>query len=234
MTTQITIFSTVPKEINKEIVGFVTPEKMTNKGVQQCGRIFVNFSLVCKEFHEMSKDKLKDLQKIDALITKYPRFNASYENPPTFTRLDINRGTFVPDKEKNSLVPGGNPQLLDALFTGFDKNFRGTFETYSPEIEEDIKEIVKLTPQSLKCALGELRNRKFVTPLIIACFNENIPIHIVELLLEKGANPNTSYEVDYTQTHMLKDVKKLLENPERFAAIEALFKKYGVNLKYTE
>ena len=168
--------SLTPPEIKCEIANFIQPTKMTNGEVKSCARTIVNLSLTCKKFKEIFAEKLEDLKKINALIEKYSKYNDDYEPEkiPLFVSDDM---------EKK--FPGGNPQLLDALFTGYDYA-KHSFSAYTPKIEEDIKQIVKLTPQSLNCILGVLRCRDYLPPLAAACWNKNIPVHMVEFLLKKG------------------------------------------------
>jgi ankyrin repeat protein len=134
--------------------------------------------------------------------------------------------------------PKGNPHLLDALFTGCTLPYAvHSINAYTPEIEEDIKTIVKLTPQSIHCILGRLRCRNEVPPLGAACANPNIPIDIIKFLLEKGADPNATWKLNgeririiddlYTDFHGTKD-EDYAESMQRVKQIEELFKKYGL------
>lgn len=59
---------------------------------------------------------------------------------------------------------------------------------YSQEVEEDIKDIIQLDPGSLTCRFGSLRLRNRVTPLDMAIVNDKIPLHIVKLLIDSGAD----------------------------------------------
>lgn len=217
-------FSLTPLEIKDYIVSFIQPTKITNQEIKNCGRIILNLSLVCKEFKAICEKKIKDLKKINELVVKYPIYNSEYENPRKFY-WGMTESTY------NSL-PGGNPQLLDALFSSCNLPFaKHTFSEYTSEVEEDIKKIVKLTPQSINCILGELRCRIFVPPLAAACINAKIPVQTVEFLLKNGANPNTTYELNGQSIHLLKDTKSNVDT-ERFLALETIFKKFGVNPDY--
>jgi hypothetical protein len=207
-------FSSVPVEIKNKIVNFIQPTRITYQEVQKCGRTIEALATTCKELKELSEKQLKSLKKIQELIIKYPTYNQAYEYAYQYRR-SLRDG-----------YPGGNPQLLDALFTGCKLPYaRSQFNEYHQEIENDIKEIVVLTPQSMTCTIGILKCTKYVPPLAAACFNESIPLHIVEFLLEKGANPNATYDLDGQPIDILSDIKINI-SPERFAAIEVLFNKY--------
>lgn len=212
-------FFSMPVELQEHIVSFVQPDRFTNKEIRSCARQLINISLVNKslvEVREACSKRLTDLKKTDELVTKYSSYNDDYENPGK----DYDTG--------KEFDPKGNPQLLDALFTGCKLPFaRGTFKIYTPEIERDIKEIVRLTPQSMNCILGELRCRKRVPPLAAACHNENIPLHMIEFLLQQGADANATLELCCKPTSILDELRESGLNPERITAIKELFKRYG-------
>jgi hypothetical protein len=184
---------------------------IADQEVQNCGRTIVNLSTTGKEF---SKEQL---ERINELVSKYSAYNSEYVY------------AYEHQQGLRDGFPGGNPQLLDALFTGYKLPFSySRFDEYHQEIEHDIKEIVVLTPQSMTCTIGTLRCRAYVPPLAAACINENIPLHIVEFLLEKGANPNATYDLNGQPIDILSDLKKNIPT-ERFGAIELLFNKYKPN-----
>lgn len=152
------------------------------------------------QFYVIDSSSPEQLVRTDALVHKYCSYNRDYENPGT---------------------------LLDALFTGCRFPYTpSTFNVYTPEIENDIKEIVRLTPQSMNCTLGTLRSRDNVSPLAAACFNTNIPLHIIEFLFQQGADPNATLDVNGHPVRILADLESNM-SAERFAAIKALFIRYG-------
>jgi hypothetical protein len=212
-------FSSMPIELNCHIISFIAqPEKFTNTAIKSCARQLKNISLVNHEFNQICSDKLAVLKKINDLVSKYDMYNAEYENPGK----DWSTGN-----GSREVDPKGNPQLLNALFTGCRLPCaQKKFEVYTPEIEQDIKDIVQLTPQSMNCILGTLRCRTEVPPLAVACFNDNIPLHIVEFLLQRGANPNATLRVNGTSINILADLENNL-SAQRFKAIQALFNRYG-------
>ncbi len=211
-------FSECPLEIKEHISSFITPSNLSREEVKSCGRQLVNLSRVNKEMKASCYKQLSKLKRIHELLNKYYVYQNGYENPG----VDI--GT------KREFDPKGNPQLLDALFTGCRLPFaRSTYGTYSQEIEKDIIDIVRLTPQSLHCRLGTLRCRDEVPPLLAACINLNIPVHIVEFLFKNGANPNATVQLCCEPKPIIEDLKKNI-NADRFSKISELFKKYGLNV----
>lgn len=118
------------------------------------------------------------LEKITRLVNKYNYYNEEYAKALT------GKDNWV-DEDYKSRYPGGNPQLLDALFAGCRLPFAYSSVTaYTPEVEEDIKAILDLMPQSTTCIIGQLRCRNYVTPLVVACHNKKMPLHMIELLLQ--------------------------------------------------
>ena len=89
-------------------------------------------------------------------------------------------------------------------------------------------------PESMNCTLGVTKYlyEKELTPLVVACKNYNIPIHIIEFLLKNKANPNIIYEWrsslsydHYNDVEILQGLRYM--DKERYEAIVTLFKKYG-------
>lgn len=211
------------KDVNLLIVDYSgqAPKKFTGKEIRSCARDFVTLSLVSKEFRLICNTKLAALKKVHDLVHKYCAYNREYEEALSGWEA---RG-------KKGLHPKGNPQLLDALFTGCNLPYsRSTFNTYNDEIENDIREIVSLMPQSLHCILGALRCRDDVPPLLAAVANKNIPLHIIEFLLQQGANPNATVKINGIPVKIFKDLETIIEDKDRLAALQNLFIKSG----YTE
>jgi hypothetical protein len=214
----------VPVEIKKLIVNFIHPSNMTCQEVKNCGRFIVNLSLINKEFKGACAEKIENLKKIQALIIKYSVYNCEYAE-------DLQaRNLYWVKKKYKARYPGGNPQLLDALLTG--SHFicaKHRFAAYTPEIENDIKTIIALTPQSMNCILGKLRCWNYVPPLAMACINKEIPLHMIDFLLENGANPNATFDEVGTDCDILQLLKGFSIDSDRVAAIKELFKKCATN-----
>ncbi len=145
-------FTSAPEDIRNHILTFIDiPENITSDNIKLNGRSVSNLLCTNKEINQKMKDicskKLADLKKIYDVIGKYSKYNDILENKRYTTG--------------KRLEPQGNPQLLDALSTGlYDPHSQwgtlSSFNEYTQEIENDIKDIVRLTPQSLKCNIGLL------------------------------------------------------------------------------
>lgn len=109
---------------------------------------------------------------VENLFNKYHVYNADYKN--------CCEHGFNP----------GEPQLLDALSTGTQTALaKYSIKQYDASVEKDIRDILQLMPKSLHCDLGRQRVFEKITPLYAACYNANIPVSIIKLLLDNGANP---------------------------------------------
>lgn len=205
-------FSLIPKEMNSHIMDFIfiQPEIITSKEIKSYARKILDISLSNKEFNQICSGKLATLKKITVLVDKYNNYNEDYEK-----LIDI------------EFDPKGNPQLIDALLTGFGSAFiRSSFGYYNSGIEKDIKEIVELTPQSMNCIIGSIRSVNELTPLAAACINVKIPLHIIEFLLQQGADSNATVQLDGYPIRIIGMLEGNLD-VKRFAAIKELFGKYG-------
>ncbi|WP_257263103.1 hypothetical protein [Endozoicomonas sp. ONNA2] len=226
-------FSNLPVELKTKVIKqyFSPPLVLTKKTAKAWGRDICNFASTNMELREICQQKsmipikcrdicetIKDYPKqIVELMNKYSRYQQEYENPayrqPPYLLHE----------------PKGCPMLLDALFTGCSlPHARSTFDEYTEEIEQDIKSMVKLSPQSIHCNFGELRCRDNVTPLMAACVNPVIPIEIIELLLENDADPKEKISVSNQSRCFLEDLaENFTLTDERLLQIRELFKRYG-------
>ena len=145
--------------------------------------------------------------------------------------------------DESKFDPKGTPELLDAFFTGCNLPFANhSIYIYTPQIEKDIKEIVRLSPSTIHCNMGHMICRNLVTPLHAACMNVNIPIHMIEFLLQNGANQHLPIKLNGCDILILQDLRegvtKSLQdlredqnypNVERYQEIKELFEKYEGN-----
>ena len=138
---------------------------------------------------------------------------------------------------RSNFDPKFTPELLDAFFTGCTLPCQShTHTTYTQEIEDDIKEIIIQSPQTIHCNMGHLRCRDKMTPLAAACSNKNIPIHMIEFLLENGADHNLPILVSNQERLILDDLESNRDKEnftiERYQDIEELFSLFdGINIK---
>jgi len=125
------------------------------------------------------------------------------------------------------------PELLDACFTGCDLPYaRHSMRTYTQEVEDDIKEIVRQSPMTVLCNFGTLRCRDRVTPLAAACANKNIPIHMIDFLLQNGADPSGAIIVNCRERSLIKDIEICQgKEPERYQQIKKSFITAGLLLE---
>jgi hypothetical protein len=184
-----------------------------------CARISLVSKMFCKE---ASIFDMVGMKKVlwDALTQKYTRYNQEYRESiacPPERRPQLGMADPFP------------PQLLDAVSTGSGKLLSlCTFNEYSSEIERDIFQIVRLMPQSLFCAFGQMRCRLKVTPLAMACVNNNIPLSIIEFFFQQGADANATLIWSISPIKILHDLKRNMSLARgRMEAIEKLFYQYG-------
>lgn len=220
----------LPIEVNFHIISFFPskPELITSHEITYCARQFVKIALVNREFQQICSEKLVVLKKINSLVNKYKIYNFCYQKIwEIWKGIRQNTGFIGCD-------PKGNPQLLDALFSGCIDKGLCSHKEYNQQIEQDIEDIVKLTPQSLNCNFGTLNilgNRKIynVTPLAVACINHHIPLHILKFLLQNGANPNATLNQDDGKSVHIFEIlisDNVVMDPERLVCIADLFSLY--------
>lgn len=153
---------------------------------------------------------------------KYNKHNEDYEH-------GCGKLVIIPSKKKHrlrieELEPEASPQLLDVLFTGYKPSWNmSTFNEYTPEMEQDIRDIIRLMPRSMHCLLlSDLGHM----PFTVALMNPNIPIHIVKLLMDNMKDAELKLK-----PHILSGLRELHADgklsDERFVALRDLFISYG-------
>ena len=199
---------TVSEVVNKAV--------FSNKDIRLAAQSLYNLSWVCTTFKRGAAQRIVDIQTIFRLYNKYHFHNEIYLQPGCY---------YDPDSNIGKRVPCGNPQLVDLLASGYPSTSEKTFESFSPEQEEDLKQIVKLMPRSLLCNIGRLRCREFITPFIMACHNRQVPVTILQFLLLNGAKSNSVYKLSEKKIHILTDLKNC--DPERFEQIKPVLVQFG-------
>jgi len=199
-------FSIQPVEIKMQIIWYSAPISLnTNEPLDESGNLtrakilkygkeIRSFLLISREFispdfKSLCKEKLSQLKRIYEIFIKYTHYQHEYANPSICLIENPSTGLIT----HKLIDPKGNPQLLDALFTGLDRpGAWSTFDVYDSTIEGDIIDILKFTPRSQNCILGRLRLLANVIPLAAACFNTKIPVRIIEKLLQNEEDANST------------------------------------------
>jgi len=100
------------------------------------------------------------------------------------------------------------------------KSFKGADEEKKKEIENEIKKIIEIMPNSIHSKMGKdsTSSRSALSPLAYACVEPWIPRTVVELFLTKGANPHILYfkhhriiclHQDFREEKREKEIEKL-------------------------
>ena len=116
-----------------------------------------------------------------------------------------------------------NPIFSDILFTGLNIPYsRSTFDTFNEEIQNDLHTMLELIPSCINSDYCHLRCRTNITPLYIACINEELPLSVVKLLINKGANKDHRIKVNGRSVGILDDIQSETDQ-QRFNQLVELF-----------
>lgn len=189
---------------------FQQPDLITSSEIKRCAREVGFLSSTSTRIHSLLVSKLADLKRLFELVAKYSAYNTEYE--------------------KNARQGGTSPHLIDALFTGWTGAWGyHSIQEYSPQIEKDIKDLVRLSPQCLESREGQMRLFGNVSPLFVACLNKSIPVDIVEFLLGAGADMNAA--IDIFKTPIIKAIYwvNVIEPQSRALEIQDIFRLSLIN-----
>ena len=125
-----------------------------------------------------------DLRKLYLLIQKYSYYENEYRRNEPISSI-----------------------LIDLLCT--ECNLPCSYSTHSFFTNDtfyDLKEIIRLAPESLNSEYGQLRSRYRLSPLDIACNNVHIPLYVIKYIIEKNADMYHCYELNGCKIHILDDL----------------------------
>jgi hypothetical protein len=133
---------------------------------------------------------------------------------------------------KDEKAAKGSYELLRALSTNCDlfpidnrmtKLYMGG--TFDKDLVHDIKIIVRRFPEAVHTELGFMRMGYALTPLHIAILNEQVPIDLIQWLLDNGAHPNLFYNASPSERiHLFDDVHHVVTHDRRKAIEDILLK----------
>lgn len=202
LVTKYRSFSDLSEDVQQNILRFVEPKYGVYASVRDVKKTAQEvYALMNKTSRAAVTEKLRALKK-EAFEAKYCAYRSDFEAQTSLWQMLQKDPSMLDNphlgesrrKFLDRFEPSQNPLLLDALFTGRALPFANhTHPKYTKEVEDDIKEIVRLMPKSLYYSLGNLRLRTRIPPLGAAVVNENIPISLIEWLFQNGADPNTRW-----------------------------------------
>ena len=87
---------------------------------------------------------------------------------------------------------------------------------------DDIKSILRICPSAILSNWGQLRCRTNIDPLYLACINNEVPLSIIKLLIQNGADINYKISLNGYQINVMDDMDITL-NGTRISKIKTLF-----------
>lgn len=199
----------LPCEISEIILSYLLSSIIT-KSHQTENYTYVSCFSVNREDCQFNQ-KRKQTKKILYYLDKYYIFQNEYSYSYSYSH-------YFGDNYYT------NPILCDILFTELYIPFsRSSFNRITDELLNDLKEIIRLIPNSLESGWCHLRCRTNVTPLYAACINEKIPIDIVRYLIDQGADKKNKVKVNGFSRNTLVDLKRDCINRERYNKLVELF-----------
>jgi len=128
-----------------------------------------------------------DLRKLYLLIQKYSYYENEYRRNEPISSI-----------------------LIDLLCTECNLPYAdSTHSFFTNDTFYDLKEIIRLAPESLNSEYGQLRCRYRLSPLDIACHNIHIPLYVIKYIVEKNADMYHLFELNGCKIHVLEDLSEI-------------------------
>jgi hypothetical protein len=162
---------------------------VTFKSLESDASVCLELCLVFKRLGIMG-EHLHKIRRLRLLLRKYHVFSV-----------------YDPDRVSEC------PLLLDALSSGCNyiwPMIGGSVKEFGNDVKRDIIDLIKLVPSSVNYKMEKsiVYGRSYITPLYIACLNPKIPLNIVKMLFEHGADNNKYIYVQLNKNMNYKWIKK--------------------------
>ena len=183
----------LPIEIKEIIFKYIISKNKyyTTKEINCKKRDLALIYLIFKE----KKENYEKYCNINQYINIYNKYQSDYDKFINYKIL------------KKQKINAFSPILIDLFNT--EINLPCTYSSKKKFIEkllyDDIKNIIKLIPNCVSSTFGQMRCRTQVTPLCSALYNENVPIYMIELLLNNNADQNLDIYIDNYKCNILDD-----------------------------
>ena len=174
--------------------------------------------------HPENKPNLTDFKTILGMIEKYNIYQKDYESNCKYN-INISK----PEKELYPLydkLERGTftPLLIDLLCSGLNLPLaNSTFNDFQSFMIDDIKDILRICPTAVLANQGQLRCRYNVDVLYLACINQNVPLSIIKLLIQNGADVKYKINLNGYPIHVLDDTDIYKYSTWRIEKIKTLF-----------
>jgi len=117
-----------------------------------------------------------------------------------------------------------HPILIDIFCTGLALPFaESTHKVYTEQQTKDAHLLMKYDKSLLTTTFGRLRCRSNVTPLYLACYNENVPLWLVRVMLRIGTTSTHTIDVNGSHVHILDDLHNNNVMDARLSDLKEMF-----------
>jgi hypothetical protein len=199
-------YKSIHTDVNTIVMMYVFPIEITHEKMQAAVHEMSLLSIISQSDISVYKRMTSEIQELWALTIKYPDHQL-YQQKYALSR-DTGDGAFC---------------LLAVLHNSYENR------SITGQHLDDIKKMVTLLPMSIKCEIGMARCRDRMTALEIACLHPNVPLSIVEFLLNNGSDLQHIYSCNNSATHILLDMERAGVDPRRNIYITKMFSNNGVN-----
>ena len=203
----------LPLDLKKVILKFLEPKKINKyfldklyKNLEERKKLLGVIKLIIdkndKKYIKLHEYKINNLERIIYFINKYNIYQKDYEE-----YLNWNRNSMLVSMK--NVKNKGPPMLYDAVMSGCSYTFCKSSQR-SCDLK-DIKEIIKLCPESVLYDQGIARCRENVTPLWAAFNNDKLLYNqnrkeIINLLLNNGATKEDTIWLNYKKVKIIDDI----------------------------
>lgn len=245
--------SNLPDEIGQHIQSYLYNKEislyLTLDYVRYRDYLLRNLYLIFKD--SSIKPLLHNVHKILTFIKKYNAYQGDYEIFIQCKIRDIDKDyklemrytsgmlgraryeyyydmiecKYLKPEKKNS-----SPILIDILNSGNGLPCSQSTMKYFDNVTDynAIWEILKLFPDCIHSDYGVLRCRNYITPLAAACYNNSIPVTIIEQILKAYPDCDRTISMNGHRISIVDDIAEAnaADEPHRITEMKNIFNKY--------
>ena len=210
-----------PEEINGLIKDYLKLSHVLKKdNIVSCCKDISSYYL---SFHPENMPNFDDFKTILAMIEKYDKYQSDYEyncdNQIYRSKCKKKKYQLYDKLERLTF----SPVLIDIFCSGLNLPYaNSSFSHFESFMLDDIKSILRICPSAILSNWGQLRCRTNIDPLYLACINNEVPLSIIKLLIQNGADINYKISLNGYQINVMDDMDITL-NRTRISKIKTLF-----------
>jgi hypothetical protein len=219
-------FSSLPTEMKSLVIQSAVDQHAANRPMPSY--------LSHDQFAAQLRGYGRSLASLSLVDTKFQRLvrpvlEAAKEAYKPYRRADLRaKYSYYADPGQGRRLGAVSSCLYDAVLSGCTlSGAHSSQPAFNENVERETRELLELMPLSVHWDKGSFEGRTRVSVFAAACYNPQVPEHILHSLLEKNADAHCQIEVKGISTPLIEDLRLHFAGTERLTMIERIFQDFA-------